>query len=446
MTVAPESVKRSYPGSTRAIVLLLLVFFAFGLLTSLNNILVPHFKDLFGLGFAGSALVPFAFFSAYLLASLPSGWVLSKLGYPSSLALGLVISAVGAILFYPAAALLSYPLFLGGLFVLASGITLLQVAGNPYATLLGNPASASSRLNLVQAFNSVGTTVAPYLGGVWILARASRYYGYDRQGEATVVQTPYVVLGALLLVLAACARWGRLPEIHDGPVHDVTSNVAAVPLQRPPSFLQALRVRRLRLGVLAIFLYVGAEVAIGTFLVNFIMAKGISNLTAPEAAGLVAYYWGGAMVGRFIGAAVLARFDPRKTLAACAAVAAILVALGGLVGGRAAIVAVIGVGLFNSIQFPTIFSLAIDGLGDLASRGSSLLVMAVVGGAIVPFVLGVIADRIGVHHAYVVLSVCYLVIVHYGLRGSRPVLPRVPGRPGSSGYPAPSIPEPRQSR
>jgi FHS family L-fucose permease-like MFS transporter len=392
------------PAHPAALALITALFFAWGFLSSLNNVLVPHFKEIFALGYAGGALVNFAFFSAYFLTSLPSGKIVAAAGYRRGIVIGLLVSAAGALLFYPAATLLSYPLFLGGLFVLAAGITLLQVAANPYVAALGKPETASSRLNLTQAFNSLGTTVAPLVGGLWILSHPGES---SPRAAARAVQLPYLLAAATLVSLAVVVALAHLPPIaeHEGPAGG--------------SLLDALRVRRLRLAMVGIFVYVGAETAIGSFLVDFLADPAIAALPATAAARYVSYYWGGAMIGRFAGAAVLRRRDPGRVLAACAVTATALIGVGALARGDAAMWAVIAVGLCNSIMFPTIFTLGIDGLGPLTSRGSSLLVMSIVGGAIIPVLVGWLADRAGVQRAYGLTALSYVYIAYYGLRGSR---------------------------
>jgi FHS family L-fucose permease-like MFS transporter len=398
------------------------VFFMWGFLTSLNDVLIPHLKTLFSLNYAQSMLVQFTFFGAYFVMSLPCGKLVSRLGYKHSIVLGLMIAAGGALLFYPAASLPSYALFLGALFILATGITLLQVAANPYVSLLGPASSASMRLNLVQAFNSLGTTLAPKFGGVLILSGVvlgaaeivrlpeAERLAYNLQ-QAQLVQGPYLGLAITLAALALLFYLARLPVIVD----DTSAEEA-----RKHRFVDALRHRHLRLGTLAIFVYVGAEVAIGSFLINYIAQADIGNMAQAQAANYVAFYWGGAMVGRFIGAALMQRIAPRKLLATAAAVDVLLLLTTMLSHGQIAVWSVVAIGLFNSIMFPTIFTLGIDRLGPLTGKASSLLIMAIVGGALIPLLQGVLADRIGIQHAFVLPLLCYLYIGFYGVNGSRP--------------------------
>ncbi|GAB3310207.1 sugar MFS transporter [Luteimonas notoginsengisoli] len=403
-----------------AIAVLTLIFFTWGGLTSLNDVLIPHLKAVFEMNYARSMLIQSTFFGAYFLMSLPSGAVVARAGYKASIAIGLVVAAVGAALFYPAAALPSYPLFLGALFVLASGLTLLQVAANPYIGLLGDPAGAASRMNLAQALNSLGTTLFPWLIGPLILSTAvlgaSEIASMDIAGQlayraqqAQSVQVPYLLLGGGLLLLAVFVLAMRLPTLRD----------ASLPAETPHGFAEVLRHRHLRWGVVAIFVYVGAEVAIGSFLINYLSGPTTGGLTEAVASRYLAFYWGGAMVGRFAGAALLQRVDARRLLALFAVAAAVLLATTMSTRDQLAMWSVIAIGLFNSIMFPTIFAIAIERLGPLTSKASSLLVMAIVGGAVVPWVQGWLADRIGIQHAFVVPLACYAFIVWYAVRGSR---------------------------
>lgn len=397
------------------------VFFMWGFITVLNDVLVPHLKSVFSLDYTRIMLIQFTFFGAYFLISLPSGKVLSLFGYKNSIIIGLCVSGVGALLFYPAAAIPSYAVFLTALFVLASGITLLQVAANPYVSLLGPPRGASSRLNLSQAFNSLGTTLAPKFGGLLILSgavlSAAEFTKLDaahqiayRLQQAEMVQIPYIGIAITLFALAAIVYLFHLPAIN------VAEDHAAEPSH---PFRAALRHRHLFFGVIGIFVYVGAEVSIGSFMINYISLPGIGNMPEVKAAGFVSLYWGGAMLGRFIGSVLLQRIDPRKLLGAFACVATLLVLTTMLSHGMFAVWSVVCIGLFNSIMFPNIFTLGIEGLGPLTGRGSSLLIMAIVGGAVMPVLQGMLADRFGVHHAFILPLLCYLYIVFYGFKGSK---------------------------
>jgi FHS family L-fucose permease-like MFS transporter len=380
------------------------VFFMWGFVTVLNDILGPHLKALFELNYTQTMLIQFTFFSAYFLMATPSSRILARVGYQKSIVLGLTVMGMGALMFYPAAAAKSYPVFLGALWILASGITLLQVAANPYVAQLGAPAKASSRWNLAQAFNSLGTTIAPYLGGLLILSETAG------KADAGAVQLPYIGIAVTLFLLAfGVSRFHlpSLPDIEEG--HGVLAG---------DSIWQH---RHLVLGALGIFLYVGAEVSIGSFLVNYFTQPNIGGLTERAAAGYVSLYWGGAMVGRFIGSAVLRKMSPGKVLGGAAVIASALVWISVATTGGVAMGSIIAVGLFNSVMFPTIFTLGIDQLGPLTGKGSGLMIMAIVGGAILPVLQGALADSIGIHLAFVMPAICYLYIVYYGFVGSRVV-------------------------
>ncbi|MFA6438119.1 MAG: sugar MFS transporter [Bacteriovoracaceae bacterium] len=383
-----------------------MLFFMWGFLTCLNDILIPHLKGVFDLNYTQIMLIQFTFFGAYFIMSIPSGSIIAKVGYQKGIVVGLLTSAVGALLFYPAASAISYPLFLTALFVLASGITLLQVAANPYVAVLGKSETASSRLNLTQAFNSLGTTVAPAFGGMLILSSVA---GMTPLEEAAMVQMPYVGLAVALAVLAVVIWKSKLPVIASVEDHHAKAGKLS----------DALKHRHLVLGAVAIFVYVGAEVSIGSFLVNFMGQPDVAGLQEAAAAAFVSYYWGGAMVGRFIGSALLQRVNPGKLLGTFALIASGLVFTTVFTTGSAAMWTILSVGLFNSIMFPTIFTLGIDSLGKLTSQGSSVLIMAIVGGAIIPLGQGALADTVGIQTAFIIPAVCYLYIVFYGFIGSR---------------------------
>jgi FHS family L-fucose permease-like MFS transporter len=391
-----------------------------GFLTCLNDILVPHLKLIFDLSYTRVMLVQFAFFSAYFLFSVPWSKIVNSIGYQRTMVIGLVTMAVGAFLFLPAASAASYPLFLTALIILAAGITGLQVAANPYVVVLGKSETASSRLDLTQAFNSLGTTIAPKIGGLLILGAAplaieglakltpQALHAYRIQ-EAASVKMPYTVIGIALVLLAVLIGTFKLPKIETAAYRrgeKVNDSVWKHP--------------NLVLGAIGIFTYVGAEVSIGSFLVNYFGLPEIANLSAKTAAGFVSFYWGGAMVGRFLGAGLLRRFKPGSLLGLCAIFAAALVTSSMLLGGHTAMWTILAVGFFNSIMFPTIFSLGVAELGPLTGNGSGILNMAIVGGAILPVIQGVIADRVGIHHAFFLPVICYLYILYYGLSGSKP--------------------------
>jgi len=470
------------------------LFFMWGFLTCLNDILVPHLKSIFDLNYTKVMLIQFAFFGAYFIFSLPSAKIIDWMGYQRSMVLGLLTMGVGAFLFVPAASVPSYPLFLGALIVLAAGITCLQVAANPYVTVLGKPETASSRLNLTQAFNSLGTFLAPFFGGLFILTAAPksadeiRALAPDaalayRLHEAATVKMPYVALGIALVLLAVAIGSFKLPNIEHAQ-HKVGEKVSDSIWKHP----------NLIFGAIGIFVYVGAEVSIGSFLVNYFGQPEIGGLTEKVAASFVAFYWGGAMLGRFIGssllggakAAYMAVFTaasvvlillsyplagqlpsgytpgvPNLTflawlvvagrelfvlvaiasatillialarggkttaptgalLAICAISTSVLVAVSMMTNGHFAMWSIILVGFFNSIMFPSIFTLGVAELGPLTGDGSGVLIMAIVGGAIIPVAQGWIADHIGIHHAFFLPVLCYLYILYFALHGSKP--------------------------
>src|ERR1700732_3675296 len=414
--VAPSS-SSSYRGPLMVVTTL---FFMWGFLTCLNDILVPHLKPIFDLNYTKVMLIQFAFFGAYFLFSIPSAKIIDWIGYQRSMVAGLLVMGLGAFLFVPAASVPSYPLFLGALIVLAAGITCLQVAANPYVTVLGKPETASSRLNLTQAFNSLGTTLAPYFGGALILSAAPKtmteiraMVPADLQAyrlhEAATVKTPYVGLGIALVLLAVAIGSFKLPTIPHAQ-HKVGEKVNDSIWKHP----------NLIFGAIAIFVYVGGEVAIGSFLVNYFTQPEIAGLTEKVAASFVAFYWGGAMVGRFIGSALLQNVSTRGLLGVCAVCAASLVAISMLSTGHFAMYSIILVGFFNSIMFPSIFTLGVAELGPLTGDGSGIMIMAIVGGALIPVAQGAIADRIGIHHAFFLPVICYLYILFFALSGSRP--------------------------
>lgn len=393
------------------------LFFMWGFITCLNDILIPHLKAVFNLTYVQAMLVQFCFFGAYFLMSLPSGYIVKKVGYKKGIVIGLLIAAVGCILFYPAASLHSYPVFLFALFVLASGITLLQVSANPYVSLLGSPKTASSRLTLTQAFNALGTTVAPSFGALLILDSVSDAFLTPAQ-NAESVQLPYLLLAAMLILLAGIFAWLKLPDIMSEQKAEAENSDAIEG--------SAWQYRHLVLGAVGIFMYVGAEVAIGSFLVSFLAQENIAGLKENVAAHYITYYFGGAMVGRFIGAAVMQKLPAGKVLGFNATMAIILVIIAMSTSGQLAMWSILLVGLFNSIMFPTIFSLALNGLGKHTAQGSGILCLAIVGGAIVPLLQGALADSVGVQLSYVLPILCYIFIVFYGLKGSKPVLVKEP--------------------
>ena len=405
-----------------ALAMVTTLFFFWGFVTVLNDILVPHLKSIFDLNYTKVMLIQFAFFSAYFIFSIPSAKVIDTIGYKRTMVAGLVTMGMGAFLFIPAASVPSFALFLGALMVLAAGITALQVAANAYVSVLGPPETASSRLNLTQAFNSLGTTIGPYLGGLFILnAHASSSAAMAKMSadalqaykvqEASSVKLPYTVIGIALILFAVLIGMFKLPAIPEAERHGHVPGMSI------------WKYTHLVLGMVGIFVYVGAEVSIGSFLINYLSQPNIGNMSEVMAAKYVAYYWGGAMVGRFIGSALLQKIKTGTLLGIFGLIAGLLVCTTMLTTGTIAMWSVISVGFFNSIMFPSIYTLGIAKLGPLTGDGSGLMIMAIVGGAILPVVQGAIADRFGIHHAFILPVICYLYIAYYAFRGSRPVIP-----------------------
>lgn len=427
-----------------AFIFLTTLFFLWGFITVLVDSLVPRLKDVFEMSYAKTVLVQFAFFVAFFVFSLPAGFILSKIGYKKGIVLGLLTMAVGCLLFYPAAAYRAFPVFLIGYFILAGGITILQVAANPYVALLGSEEGASSRLNLSQAFNSLGTTIAPVVGALFLLSDSvktsaeidvlsaiekTNYY----VAEAATVQTPFLLIALAIAFLALAFGFLNLPTV----------------MQESPKggYITLLKNKAMLMGALGIFVYVGAEVAIGSFLVNYFADMNLSaiileNETMMNIANTIAstfnktfsdsdpksllgifviFYWGGAMIGRFVGAYLTKIMAPGKVLSIFAFLAISMILISINTSGLLSMWSILAVGLFNSIMFPTIFTLSLDGLGDLKAQASGLLCMAIVGGAIVPFIFGSLIDGFGFKTAFILTILCYGYILFYGRMKARKV-------------------------
>jgi FHS family L-fucose permease-like MFS transporter len=394
------------------LVLVVFLFFAWGFATVLIDTLIPKLKGLFDLNYAEAMLTQFSFFLSYFLFSMPAAVVLAHVGYTRSIVLGLAVMAGGCALFAPAALAGVYPAFLLALFVMAAGITMLQVAANPYVAILGPEQTSSSRLTLAQAFNSLGTTIGPLVGAALILDRGAPI-GTDaavamseaaRRAEASALQVPFLAIAAALVVVAAVFWWKRKT---DTTVADAAADLG--------SSFRVLRKLRLALGAVSIFVYVGAEVSIGSLMVNYLIQSSVLGVTAAQAGRLISFYWGGAMIGRFVGSYVLQKLPAGLVLTAVAVGAAALAGTSAVSTGTVAAATLIAVGLCNSIMFPTIFTLALEGLGGEKPAGSGALCMAIVGGAIVPVITGAAADRVGLAASLLVPAVCYLWIVGYGI-------------------------------
>ena len=420
-----------------ALIFLTTLFFLWGFITVLVDSLVPRLKDVFEMSYAKTVLVQFAFFTAFFVVSVPAGAILSKIGYRKGIVLGLVVMAIGCLFFYPAAEYRNFTIFLVGYFTLAGGITVLQVAANPYVALLGSEEGASSRLNLSQAFNSLGTTIAPVVGALFLLSDSVKtseeinalsaiekvdYYA----AEAATVQTPFLLIASFIGVLAIVFAFIKLPKV----------------MQESPKggYFSLLRNKLMLMGALGIFVYVGAEVAIGSFLVNYfndmnlavIVAdnemmmriansiastfnKTFSNSDPKSLLGIfIIFYWGGAMIGRFVGAYLTKIMPAGRVLSIFALLAIVMIAVSITTQGLLSMWSILAVGLFNSIMFPTIFTLTLEGLGDLKAQASGILCMAIVGGAIIPFVFGGLIDNFGFKTAFILTLFCYGYILYYG--------------------------------
>ncbi len=395
------------------------LFFIFGGITSLNDVIIPKLKGLFTLTNGEVMLVQSAFFAAYFLFSVPAAVLVRRVGYMQGAVIGLLLMAAGCLLFVPASAAGIFAAFLAALFVLAAGITVIQVVANPLISLLGPPATAHSRLTFAQAFNSLGTTIFPYVGSALILGSISKVdpaglpeaaRAAFRTQESHLLVRVYLGLAAAILVVAVVV-WTRRRRLEEIPDEDHSALGHLGDLLRRPRFA---------FGVLCIFLYVGAEVAIGSLIVFYLEQQSVLGLSAVDAGEHVPFYWGGAMVGRFIGAYVLRRVSPGKVLACNAAAVLVLLFTSAHSSGPVAAWSLLAVGLFNSIMFPTIFSLASEGLGPRAKQGSGLLSMAIVGGAIVPFIAGHLADWRGLQFALLAPALCYAGILAFGVYARRP--------------------------
>jgi FHS family L-fucose permease-like MFS transporter len=388
------------------------LFFIFGGITSLNDVIIPKLKELFTLSYAQAMLVQSAFFAAYFIVSLPAAAIVRRIGYMRTAVVGLLTMTAGCLLFIPAAAASLFGAFLLALFVLAAGITVVQVVANPLISMLGQPQTAPSRLTFAQAFNSLGTTVFPYVGAILILGSLAKVdqstlssiqLAAYRAAESQVVVHTYIGLAIALAVVAAMV-WANRKKLveHTSPDSGI---LGAFSLLRQPRFA---------FGALCIFLYVGAEVAVGSLIVNYLMQFDVLGLGAEAAGKHVPLYWGGAMVGRFLGAYVLRICSPGKVLAVAGGLAALLLLVSGTSTGAVAGWSLLAIGLVNSIMFPTIFTLASEGLGERAAEGSGLICVAIVGGAIVPLITGFAADMAGLRMSLAVPAICYLLILAFG--------------------------------
>ncbi|PKV52398.1 FHS family L-fucose permease-like MFS transporter [Aquimarina sp. MAR_2010_214] len=419
-----------------AFIFLTSLFFLWGFITVLVDSLIPRLREVFTLNYFQAGLVQFAFFGAYFLLSIPSGFILSKIGYKKGIILGLLTLASGCLLFYPAASYREFSIFMLAYFVVASGITILQVAANPYVAVLGPEEGASSRLNLSQAFNSLGTTIAPAIGAMFILSdkvknpqEIAALNILDKENyyisEAAAVQSPFIGIAIFVAILAFAFIFIKLPKlIKDSP---------------KGGYLRVLQSKSLVMGAIGIFVYVGAEVAIGSYLINYFLDMNLATLIKESTfmksisegilgsdsqtldnkaivGAFVTFYWSGAMIGRFIGAHLTKIIKPAKVLSFFAIGAVLLILVSISTSGFIAMWSILAVGLFNSIMFPTIFSLSIEGLDDLKPQASGVLCTMIVGGAIIPPLFGLLSDQTGFKTALILVLICYIYIVFYGRR------------------------------
>jgi len=403
MAEKPEVLNDTRQSFAVPIALVVSLYFGIGFITALNDILVPHFKDLFHLSNVAALLVQFCFFGAYFVMSLPSGWIIGKVGYKRGIIAALATMGCGLLLFQPAARIIFYPLFLLGLFVVGSGLALLQVAVNPYIGALGTPETAASRLNLAGGLNSLAGTIAPRVGAIFIFIAA----GATTAQLAHSVRGPYLVLAICAFAMALATAFVPLPEV----IERRTS--------LEPAGVSAWSFRHLKLGALGIFFYVGAEVTIGSLLISFLGQPSMGGLSHSAAAFYVSLYWGGAMIGRFVGFFALRHIRAHRALAAVSSAALLLNAITLLAHGHVAMWSVVACGLCNSIMWPCIFPLALEGLGKATSQGSGILVTMVVGGAIIPLLQGLLADSFGYQRSFVVVFLCYSYILFYALNGHK---------------------------
>jgi FHS family L-fucose permease-like MFS transporter len=395
------------------------LFFIFGGITSLNDVIIPKLKELFTLNYTQAMLVQFCFFTAYAVIGIPGARLVKKIGYMRGAVAGLVTMMAGCLMFIPASQTATYALFLLALFVLASGVVIVQVVANPLISLLGKPETVHSRLTFAQAFNSAGTTVFPYFGSILILGSlatvtADQLSGVEldayRTAESQAIVHGYLGIAAALAVVAGVVWLFR--NALKGEKHEASSGLAGLDL---------LKRKRFGFGALCIFLYVGAEVAIGSLIVNYLMQSHVMGLEEQTAGKLIAYYWGGAMVGRFIGSAVLRVISPGMVLAAVAVGAIALIAFSTQTTGAVSGYSLLAVGLMNAIMFPTIFTLACEKLGPRAADGSGIINVAIFGGAVIPLLTGMIADATGsLALAFILPAACYAVIAGFGWYARRP--------------------------
>jgi FHS family L-fucose permease-like MFS transporter len=408
---AKQSPGLTTPGYLTPFIIVTALFFIFGFVTTLNMALVPHLRAVFKLNYAWAMLAETAFFLAYFVFSAPAAKLIDWIGYKQTMVAALFIQVIGCLLFIPAAKFISLALFLSAIFIVGAGITALQTAANPYVAILGPEHSAPVRLTLAQAFNSIGALLAPLIGGALILAASP---GAESQAAlAATVRMPYLVIAGALLFLGIGVALSHLPHIEHAQESHLSTEAGALHSRSIWSF------RHTVLGALGIFFYVGVEVGLASIAVNYFKSQGMSSL--KTASYLVSLYWGGAMVGRLLGSWMLTKIQTGRLVSIFAASGAVLLAVSMFTSGPVAIWTLVLCGFFNSIQFPNVFALGIAGLGPLTSRGSGLINTAIVGGAVIPYLIGALADKIGIQGSFVLPVACYLYIAWYGMWGSKPV-------------------------
>jgi MFS transporter, FHS family, L-fucose permease len=398
------------PGYFLPFITVTALFFIFGFITNLNMALVPHLRAIFNLQYGPAMLAESAFFLAYFVFSSPSSKLIELIGYKRTMVVSLFIQVVGCLLFVPAAKLVSFPLFLTAVFIVGAGVTALQTSVNPYVVILGPEHSASVRLTLAQALNSLGGSIAPLVAGAYILTDPNKIA--SPASIANTVRGPYIAIAAGLLLLGLAVAFSHLPPI--------TETQSFRPGKAGDEILgrSIFSYRHTVLGALGIFLYVGVEVGLASIAVNYFKSQGMSS--EKTASFLLSLYWFGALIGRLLGSWILTKVQSGKLLGIFGIAASVLLASSMMTSGYFAIWSLVLCGFFNSIMFPNIFALGVAGLGPMTSKGSGLIMTAVVGGAVIPYFLGALADRVGIQHAFILPLCCYLYIAFYGLWGSKP--------------------------
>jgi MFS transporter, FHS family, L-fucose permease len=409
-TTSKQSASLTSPGYLVPFITVTALFFIFGFITNLNMALVPHLKAIFTLPYAWAMLAESAFFLAYFVFSAPTSKLIETIGYKKTMVVSLFIQVVGCLLFLPAAKLVSFPLFLTAVFVVGAGVTALQTSANPYVSILGPEDTSSIRLNLAQAFNSIGGTIAPLIAGAYILTDPAKLA--SPASVANTVRVPYLLIAGGLLLLGLAVAFMHLPHVEQ-------TQAFRPGKEGDPILSRSIwGYKHTVLGALGIFFYVGVEVGLASIAVNYFKLQGMS--TAKTASFLVSLYWFGALVGRLLGSWIMTKVKAGKLLGIFGLAAAVLIAISMFTSGEVAIATLVLCGFFNSVMFPNIFTLGIAGLGPMTSKGSGLIMTAVVGGAVIPYLIGALADKVGIQHSFVIPVICYLYIAYYGLVGSKP--------------------------